>query len=147
MTTASLHEISHPDCLELLRFGHLGRVAVVVDGYPVVVPVNYRLVEFDGRNWIAIRTRAGNVLDRNLVPAAFEIDHVDGTTHEGWSVLVQGTLQHVEPDAADFRRRFDPAPWVLHQHERWLVIEPFAVTGRRLRAHEGDRGGPPMFFA
>ena len=40
------------------------------------------------------------------------------------------------PDAADFRERFDPQPWPGTEHEAWLVIEPFAISGRRLRAEE-----------
>ena len=147
MTTASLNDIPYRDCVELLRFGNLGRIAVVVDGFPVVVPVNFRLVESDGRVWIAIRTRTGNVLDRDRSPAAFEVDDVDGAAHEGWSVLVQGTLLHVDPESADFRLRFDPEPWTLDARERWLVIEPFAISGRRLHAIvDDDPRGSPMFF-
>jgi hypothetical protein len=146
MTTANLHQIPYADCLELLRFGHLGRIAVVVDDFPVVVPVNYRLVESKGRTWIAIRTRAGNVLDRDRAPAAFEVDHIDGAAHEGWSVLVQGTLLHVDPDAADFRLRFDPEPWILDRRERWMVLEPFAVSGRRLHTIEDVPGSSPIFY-
>jgi nitroimidazol reductase NimA-like FMN-containing flavoprotein (pyridoxamine 5'-phosphate oxidase superfamily) len=71
--SANLLEIPYHDCLELLKFGNLGRIAVVVDGFPVVVPVNYRLVESTGRTWIAFRTRVGNVLDRDRAPAAFEV--------------------------------------------------------------------------
>jgi hypothetical protein len=40
----------------------------------------------------------------------------------------------VDPDAADFRERFDPEPWLATERDAWLVIEPFAITGRRLRA-------------
>jgi hypothetical protein len=49
---------------------------------------------------------------------------------------VRGTLHHVDPDAADFRTRFDPEPWLTTERDAWLVIEPFAITGRRLRATE-----------
>jgi nitroimidazol reductase NimA-like FMN-containing flavoprotein (pyridoxamine 5'-phosphate oxidase superfamily) len=141
-----LDEITHHDCMELLRFGDLGRIAVEIDGGPVIVPVNYRLVEPPGRTWIALRTRPGNLLDRNRVPAGFEIDHVDQVQHEGWSVLVRGTLLRVDPDAAGFRSLFDPRPWVTDERDRWLVIEPFSITGRRLRTHQPDRPIPALFF-
>jgi hypothetical protein len=49
---------------------------------------------------------------------------------------VRGTLHHVDPDAADFSERFDPEPWLTSERDAWLVIEPFAVTGRRLHAAE-----------
>jgi nitroimidazol reductase NimA-like FMN-containing flavoprotein (pyridoxamine 5'-phosphate oxidase superfamily) len=143
--SASLLEIPHDDCLELLKFGSLGRIAVIVDGYPVVVPVNYRLVDISGHTCIVVRTRVGNVLDRDRAPAAFEVDHIDVDAHEGWSVLVQGILQHVDPDAADFRARFDPEPWILDARERWMAIEPFAVSGRRLHVIDDDAGGSTIF--
>ena len=146
MMPASLNQIPYGDCLELLRFGHLGRIAVVADDFPVVVPVNYRLIETDGRTWIAMRTRAGNVLDRDRAPAAFEVDYIDVAAHEGWSVLAQGTLQHVDPDAADLRVRFDPEPWIVDGRDRWMVIEPFAISGRRLHAIEGAPASSPIFY-
>ena len=68
---------------------------------------------------------------------AFEIDEIDADRHEGWSVLVRGTLGRLDPDAAGLRERFDPGSW-LAGRESWLVVEPFAITGRRLIAP--DRG-------
>src|SRR5437764_38902 len=56
---AWLETLSHERCLDLLRAGTVGRVAVVEHDHPVVVPVNYRLVETTGPAWIAIRTRPG----------------------------------------------------------------------------------------
>jgi hypothetical protein len=47
-------------------------------------------------------------------------------------------LHHVDPDAAGFRDRFDPEPWMLDERDAWLVIEPFAITGRRLHAPERE---------
>jgi Pyridoxamine 5'-phosphate oxidase len=69
---------------------------------------------------------------------AFEIDGIDPAHQGGWSVLVRGTLHHVDPDAADFRERFDSEPWVAAERESWLAIEPFAITGRRLHAAERE---------
>ena len=63
---------------------------------------------------------------------AFEIDEIDAANRQGWSVLVRGTLHHVDPDAAGFRERFDPEPWILADRDAWLIIDPFAITGRRL---------------
>jgi nitroimidazol reductase NimA-like FMN-containing flavoprotein (pyridoxamine 5'-phosphate oxidase superfamily) len=104
---AWLEELPYDECLDLLRQASIGRIAVVVDGFPVVLPVNYRLVETSGRTWVAIRTRPGNVLDQ-ASHVAFETDIIDPAHRQDWSVLVRGTLHHVDPDAADFRARFDP---------------------------------------
>ena len=134
MTAAWIEQMGLDECLELLRGASVGRVAVVIDDFPVVVPVNYTFVEASGRQWFALRTQAGSAIDRAAIPVALEIDGIDSEGHEGWSVLVRGTLHHVDPDAADFRERFDPEPWLEIGRDAWLVVEPFAITGRRLHA-------------
>ena len=146
MTHGFLDEIHRDDCLDLLRYGELGRIALAVDDAPVIVPVNYRLVETSNLTWIAVRTRPGNLLDRERVPVAFEIDHVDHALREGWSVLVQGILLRVDQDAAAFAELFDPRPWIVDERDRWLVIEPFSVTGRRLHVRETHHPRPTLFF-
>jgi len=138
MSDAWLDELALDDCLSLLRAGQVGRLAVMVDDFPVILPVNYRLVETSARTWIALRTRPGNVIDRAPLQVAFELDGVDQFKRQGWSVLVRGTLHHVDPDAAGFRERFDPEPWILAERDAWLVVDPFAITGRRLHAAEAD---------
>lgn len=134
MTEAWLEELSFEECLELLRREEVGRIAVIVNEFPVVVPVNYRLVEAGGRTWVALRTRPGNVIEQGFMNVAFEIDDVDPAHRQGWSVLVRGTLHHVNPDAAGFRERFDPEPWLLADREAWLIVDPVTITGRRLHA-------------
>ena len=67
MSDAWLEELPYAQCVELLPARAVGRIAVIVDGGPVVVPVNYRLVEAHGvapGAWIALRTRSGNVIDQ-----------------------------------------------------------------------------------
>ena len=134
MSDAQLEPLSLDHCLALLRGHSVGRVAVIVNEFPVVLPVNYKLVETSGPTWVALRTRPGNVIDRASMPAAFEIDGLGITEQEGWSVLVRGTLHHVDPDAGGFRERFDPQPWLDNDRDAWLIIEPFSITGRRLRS-------------
>ncbi len=56
-------------------------------------------------------------------------------------MLVRGTLHHVDPDAADFRERFDPEPWIVAERDAWRIVEPFSITGRRLHA-----GAPEWAF-
>jgi len=136
MTDAWLEDLPIDACLERLRAGAVGRIAVVVNGFPLVFPVNYTLVETSGPRWVAIRTRPGGVIEQAPVPVAFEIDGVDPVQQRGWSVLVRGTLHHVDPDAADFRDRFDPQPWLVAERDAWLVIDPFAISGRRLNAEQ-----------
>ena len=138
MTTAWLEDLPYDECLRLLRERTIGRIAVVIDDFPIVLPINYRVVDTAGRTWLALRTQPGNVIERASMNAAFEIDSVDPVHQQGWSVLARGTLHHVDPDAADFRERFDPQPWLLAERDAWLVIDPFAITGRRLHPPEGE---------
>ena len=62
--------------------------------------------------------------------ADLHIDETDSAHREGWSVVVRGTLHHVFPDVAAFRERFDPDPWVTEGRDAWLIVDPFAITGR-----------------
>ena len=134
---AWLEELALDECLRLLRSQAVGRVAVAQEGAPIVLPVNYRLVEAVD-TWVAVRTRPGSILDGAPLGAALEVDQIDPGHREGWSVLVRGTLLHVDPDAVEFRERFDPEPWLSEERDSWLVLEPFAITGRRLHAAESD---------
>lgn len=129
-------ELDLDTCLARLRADTVGRIGIVVDGSPLVLPVNYRLVETLGLTWVAIRTRPGNVIDAAAPQVALEIDGVDLVHERGWSVLVRGTAAHIDTATADFRARFDPEPWLTDHREAWLVIEPFAITGRELHTSE-----------
>lgn len=135
---AGLEELTLEECIQLLRGESVGRIAVEAEGGPIVVPVNYRLAEAPGKNWIALRTRPGNVIDRAPMRVAFEIDAFEPANREGWSVLVRGTLHRVDTKTADFAKQFDSEPWVVTERDAWLIIEPFAISGRRLHAAERE---------
>jgi nitroimidazol reductase NimA-like FMN-containing flavoprotein (pyridoxamine 5'-phosphate oxidase superfamily) len=134
MAEAWLEEISHEECLSLLRAGTVGRIAFMVDEFPVVLPVNYRVFDLGGRPWLALRTRQGNVIDQAPMHVAFEVDGIGPVLPEGWSVLVRGKLDHVNPAAAGVHSRYDSEPWLEAERDSWLVIEPVVITGRRLHA-------------
>jgi len=127
-----LQELDAADCLRLLHFGAVGRVAVIVDGFPEIVPVNYRVVEDSAGVGLIMRTRPGSGVDQ-AVEAAFEVDGVDTLHHQGWSVLVRGLLGHLDVKAP--ARDVDPHPWV-GERNAWLVLRPISITGRRLLAPE-----------
>ena len=129
---ADADDLSYDECLELLAVRAVGRVALVARELLVVVPVNHRLIPMDGKLWVVFRTHEGGMLDQTDVRVAFEVDDADPATKTGWSVLVQGTLHHLDADTGDVRDRFDPAPWPAAARERWMVIEPFAISGRRI---------------
>jgi nitroimidazol reductase NimA-like FMN-containing flavoprotein (pyridoxamine 5'-phosphate oxidase superfamily) len=107
ITEAWLEELVLEECLELLRTNEVGRVGVIVGEFPVVLPVNYKLVESTSRNWVVLRTRPGGVIEQASMYASLQIDGFDADLRRGWSVLVRGILQPVNPDVAGFRERFD----------------------------------------
>jgi nitroimidazol reductase NimA-like FMN-containing flavoprotein (pyridoxamine 5'-phosphate oxidase superfamily) len=127
-----MDELSPAECSALLALGEVGRIAVVVDGEPIVVPVNYRWLPSAQASYVSVRTRPGNVVDRGAPPVAFEIDGVDPVHHAGWSVLVRGTLHHLD-HLGPARELLDPHPWLAEDRDSWLVIDARLVTGRRLR--------------
>ena len=133
MTETMLDHLSADTCIDLLRIHSVGRISVIAEGFPIVHPVNYRLVENRSGPWILIRTRPGNVVDQAGENAAFEIDSIDPGHSTGWSVLVRGQLAHIDDDAVErIKEQFDPLPW-LGGRDSWLVIKPVLITGRRLR--------------
>lgn len=133
MLDPMLDNLSSETCLDLLRIHLVGRISVVVDEFPIVMPVNYRLVETHDSRWIVIRTRVGNEIDRGAVNAAFQIDNVDPANRTGWSVLVRGELSHVDDDTIRrVKEQFDPLPWAPGR-DSWLALQVTQITGRRLR--------------
>src|SRR5690349_18290513 len=84
---------------------------------PFALPVNYRLVEASGRMWIGGRARPGSIIDQGPMRVGFAMDGVDPIHHQRWSVVERGMQRYVDPDAADFRGRFDPEPWLLDQRD------------------------------
>jgi nitroimidazol reductase NimA-like FMN-containing flavoprotein (pyridoxamine 5'-phosphate oxidase superfamily) len=135
MTDARLEPLSRATCLRLLREGTVGRIAFVFEGDPLILPVNYRLVEPSSGPIVAVRTRPGTVIDSAPGSVAFEIDSIDAVHHQGWSVLVQGKLLHATPTSPEFRERYDPGSWVA-DGESWLLVDPWAISGRELHGAE-----------
>jgi len=147
MTTEPwLEKLDRRECVELLRTESVGRVGFIFDGFPMVLPVNYRIVEKDGKIWLAVRTRPGNVLDRADTPVAFEIDAIDPHAKQGWSVLVRGTLGRVDPEAADTSQHVDPEPWMTVDRDAWLAIDPFEISGRRLHPAQHEWAFEPTAY-
>ena len=97
MKDAWLDELAYEECLRLLRGNAVGRIGVVVNDFPVVVPVNYRLVETTGLTWIALRTRPGNVIEQASMNVAFEIDGIDAAHRPAERISVRLPLGRGRP--------------------------------------------------
>lgn len=134
-TTPVAHVVSRlsaADCLLLMGSVPVGRVAFVVNGPPLVLPVNFTLM---GRD-IMIRTAAMSALAEmaragRLV--SFEVDDIDEPSRLGWSVLCHGPARvaHEQGDhdqaAQDLVR-----PWFGGERHTVVVITPSDITGRRI---------------
>jgi nitroimidazol reductase NimA-like FMN-containing flavoprotein (pyridoxamine 5'-phosphate oxidase superfamily) len=144
MTTAPLvdghlEELSDEECRLLLSLAAVGRIGFVVDGLPVVLPVNYRLVSHELGVWIVLRTRPGNTIDAAPEQVAFEIDGIDHAHKQGWSVLMRGALHRLDHNEVELlSKRFDPKPWPQDDRTSWLAIKPQSITGRRLLAPQSE---------
>lgn len=127
-----LRDLSPEECRTLLSTHGVGRIAVSAsDGRPVVVPVNYEVVD----DAIVFRTAPDSVTAAAAeTEIAFEVDHVDEALSQGWSVLAVGPASVVtDPEAV--RRLVHHAhttPWAGGEREMWLSIRPTSLTGRRI---------------
>jgi nitroimidazol reductase NimA-like FMN-containing flavoprotein (pyridoxamine 5'-phosphate oxidase superfamily) len=126
-----LEILSEEQCTELLGEAGVGRVGITIGALPVVLPINYGVLDGD----IVFATTNGTKLDaavRNAV-IAFEVDAIDELAQDGWSVLVVGTAHEVTDEKTIERiGSLGVRPWVGGQRDRWVRIERSVVTGRRI---------------
>jgi uncharacterized protein len=130
---AGMEILSEAECYRLIRHHqvHVGRVAAVVDGCPVVLPVNYRY--HDGA--IVFRTASGTKLDAALRGEclAFQIDELSVPWQEGWSVLVQGKAEEVtDPDDLETLQALPLTVWAEGRKDHYVRVLPARVSGRRI---------------
>ncbi len=129
----ALIDLDRAECERLLAGHAVGRLAVVADGSPHVVPVNYAT---PGGGVVVFRTDPGTVLtEASLRDVAFEIDELDHATRTAWSVEVRGFARDIADavDAESVRLRQLPLPtWAPGERQQWFKITPAEVTGRRI---------------
>lgn len=129
-----LKTLDREDCQRLLGPGGVGRFVFSTDRGPVALPVNYRMVHDD----VVFRTSTASSLANpsGAEPVSFEVDHIDESMSEGWSVLVTGharvvhdqvELQEVEKLAIE--------PWAGGNRDVYLRLTPNEISGRRIHAH------------
>ena len=125
MNSPITRALAPEECWSLVGGSGVGRVAVMVDGAPRIVPVNYAVTG----DVIYFRTAVGTILN-NVVSqkAAFEVDAFDPPSRSGWSVCVVGAGRPVGDCGPDvFVDSWAPRP-----REVCYRIVPDEITGRRL---------------
>ena len=133
-----LEPLSQRECVNRLGSGCVGRVGLVAEGVPHVLPVNYAS-EATGR--VVYRTMQGTLLSTVAgQQVVFEVDGFDRDRAVGWSVCVHGTAHEVSvPTASAARTLADHSliTWAPGLRDCWFAIEPDELTGRAI-ALNGD---------
>ena len=123
-----LIELTAPQCEAHLQAGGVGRVVLVTDRGPVAHPLNFVL---SGGDVIVSTTAeyAVRLADQPLV--SFEIDRVDESMGEGWSVLVTGPARYLDdPGEIVTLAGLGLAPWAGGARHALVRIHPEQMTGR-----------------
>ena len=133
-----MDELGEAECLQLIAPGGIGRIAYSGRFGPAVLPVNYQLHE----KTIVFRTAQDSPMGEDLrtdiahaeYKVAFEIDEIDMTKREGWSVLIQGAVHHVDSEAERTAvLEAGVEPWPGGKREHFIRVIPSRITGRRIR--------------
>ncbi len=128
---STLKDLSRPECVELLAHSAVGRIGVTLDDRPVILPVNFAVVD----GCILFRTGHGTKLAAATahVVVAFEADAFEADGDAGWSVLVRGTCTEVTDPTELARMRAVPLDrWVTEgEADRYVLISLAEVSGRR----------------
>ena len=125
--------LSVDECMRLLatHVPHVGRLGFVSEGRPVILPINYVFSE----GIVTFRTDPGAKLTAAAVGqhVAFEIDEIDPTWREGWSVVVQGRADEVL-DAGELERmkQLPLRPWGPGAKASYVRIMSTEISGRRI---------------
>jgi hypothetical protein len=126
-----LRVLADDECRYLLQEGQLGRLGLVTNGVPAILPVNYKYC--DNAIWFytgpGLKLRAA---ERGET-AAFEVDRDDPLQREGWSVLAVGPCTVVtELDELRRRRRLFIDPMAPGRRDSLVRLSVSTLSGRRI---------------
>jgi nitroimidazol reductase NimA-like FMN-containing flavoprotein (pyridoxamine 5'-phosphate oxidase superfamily) len=124
--------LSPSECRDLLEGGVVGRLAMATPVGPRIVPVNYAVhgesIVFRTAPYSELSTYGWNT------DLAFEVDHLDYETHQGWSVVAVGRAHVVDdPDEVQrIRAQWDPRPWAPGSRNLYVKLTWRELSGVRL---------------
>jgi nitroimidazol reductase NimA-like FMN-containing flavoprotein (pyridoxamine 5'-phosphate oxidase superfamily) len=138
-----LAELPRDEALRLLASVPFGRVVFTARAMPAIRPVNHLV---DGGS-IIIRTSLGSALSTGVdgtgTVVAYEADHIDPATRQGWSVVVIGRVALVTDEPRRLLYRQALHPWAGGQRDEIIAISTDVVTGYRLLPSAGLRTAAP----
>jgi uncharacterized protein len=130
-----LEPIDEAGCYRLLGAGRVGRLAVVLDGRPHLVVLNYLLAG----HTLLFRTRDDAVLarltgDGLALQAEFEVDSAFAPAAAGWSVIASGLVVLERDPGRVAAARSGLHPWAEGERDTVLRLDVARVSGRRVGA-------------
>lgn len=126
-----LEVLDRAECLRLLKRSTLGRVAISTGALPVILPVNFGLVD----EVVVFRTSAGTKLAAATQEAvvAFEVDDIEPFSHSGWSVLVTGVARTVRSPRRIAELSLARIPrWAPAGGDQLVEVPTEVISGRRI---------------
>jgi nitroimidazol reductase NimA-like FMN-containing flavoprotein (pyridoxamine 5'-phosphate oxidase superfamily) len=128
------------ECLDRLRIGSIGRIAVTHRALPAIVPVNYVL----SGSRVMFRTEPGGMLARACAGTvvAFEVDELDPEGRSGWSVLVVGQAELLDGSAALRAAEAGLVAAVGSGRDQFVAISIGQLSGRLIQPIIEPAGTP-----
>jgi nitroimidazol reductase NimA-like FMN-containing flavoprotein (pyridoxamine 5'-phosphate oxidase superfamily) len=126
-----LELLDEAQCRDLLHEGVVGRVGLSRQALPVILPVNYTMIDELIIFWSAPGMKLDAAHAQTVV--AFEVDRFDENTRSGWSVLVVGIAREVQqPAVSEAARHVGLRPWVDGDRGHLVQIDIEFISGRRI---------------
>lgn len=131
-TDIRIEALSADECMQLLKLGsYVGRIGFILDGRPMILPVNYLAEDgslvFASLDGTKLHALAGGA------DVVFEVDESRPLYHAGWSVLVRGTAREVtDEQEIELLRRGPLKSWAAVHDAHWVRISIDEISGRRI---------------
>jgi nitroimidazol reductase NimA-like FMN-containing flavoprotein (pyridoxamine 5'-phosphate oxidase superfamily) len=123
--------LTQSECFALLATVPLGRVVYSERAMPIIVPVNFSLVDGDVIVRTGRRSRLALHAPGNVV--AFEVDDIDPSSRSGWSIVLTGRISLIrDPEQLAHLGTLGLQTWGATEFDRYLSLRPDVVSGRRI---------------
>ena len=124
----TLKSLTEEQCHAHMAAGGVGRIIFSIERGPVALPVNFEFT--DGKVILSTDLAKADLLEA-LPVVGFEIDRIDETLSEGWSVVVCGPANRVDdPEEVLRLSSLDLEVWAGGERHVLVKITPATVTGR-----------------
>ena len=124
---ATQFEAPQWESVEWLESETVGRLCVLDFEYPLAFPINYRMVRDGEAYQLVFRAVTHSVVGRYVGPASLEVDQIDTSRRNAWSVIVRGELR----DAAGQADLPNTYPLLTEGRNRWKILDVVSISGRR----------------